>query len=533
MPKSKEAIQGPQPLKVWRDWSAGLGHVVDDGVTPGFYTATAMLGDVGDLRPAPVKTDVDITGVDDFDPAERAYKFFEEPVTLGKTGTAGVSYLYTINGDDTADHRSVLKIDMRNATFGTPLEVGIDLGTGLGLGAAARYQGNWYIGVHADDGDGGMRKLTVIAEGAGDTWTNSASASAGSNDLVNLNFQLASSSFTDGVRLLKLDGDPQTAADWGSYFEAGDVQERPSALSAIHGLVFALNRRGLYSFNAQGRSGAILEGFHGWANPFANIQMPLWEGGLIIPMPAGLLHYTIGRAPKGIGIDTKLSGGSPPPGPTELHGGLYQGVDVGGDHLYVLYQPQDGVAASKILVGYPHTKHGMVWNSIADLSLITTATGKQHGVFVAKTGYPNTAESPTPSLWFSDSSVADEHMSYVVLNQQAGPFRTRADTHKITLSGDTYMSEILFPTLVDLSHIVIYTQDLGSGDKVQLSGIVDSSSIDTNFSGPIIASGRHVRVINRKDVHRLMLHVGWTATSTSARVPPTIKRIELWGFEKT
>ena len=40
-------------LKRWNDWSAGVGHLVDDGRTPGLYYASGLLGLRGELRPAP------------------------------------------------------------------------------------------------------------------------------------------------------------------------------------------------------------------------------------------------------------------------------------------------------------------------------------------------------------------------------------------------------------------------------------------------------------------------------------------------
>ena len=53
---------------------------------------------------------------------------------------------------------------------------------------------------------------------------------------------------------------------------------------------------------------------------------------------------------------------------------------------------------------------------------------------------------------------------------------------------------------------------------------------DVNVAPPITASGRHRRSLkNFTGVYRAMLHVSWTATSSSARVPPTVKLMELYG----
>ncbi|KKL78008.1 hypothetical protein LCGC14_2029150, partial [marine sediment metagenome] len=49
MPRAENAI----PLKIWKDWSAGVGFLKDDGRTPGMSYANGLLGLVGELRPAP------------------------------------------------------------------------------------------------------------------------------------------------------------------------------------------------------------------------------------------------------------------------------------------------------------------------------------------------------------------------------------------------------------------------------------------------------------------------------------------------
>jgi len=49
------------------------------------------------------------------------------------------------------------------------------------------------------------------------------------------------------------------------------------------------------------------------------------------------------------------------------------------------------------------------------------------------------------------------------------------------------------------------------------------------FTKPFISSGRQERPIMRRDIYRMTLHVNFVGTSTAVRVPPSIKRIELWG----
>jgi hypothetical protein len=67
-----------------------------------------------------------------------------------------------------------------------------------------------------------------------------------------------------------------------------------------------------------------------------------------------------------------------------------------------------------------------------------------------------------------------------------------------------------------------------SGDEWQLKVLADGEE-ETNLGPPIKANGRHVIGIDRHDVYRLMLHVNWVTTDTSARAAPSIQRIDLYG----
>ena len=145
---------------------------------------------------------------------------------------------------------------------------------------------------------------------------------------------------------------------------------------------------------------------------------------------------------------------------------------------------------------------------------------------MARNGKPNSADYVTPTLW--SQSGAD--LVYIKLDPSASPFHSRADTHKVVLSGNAFMSELIFPEPVDLSELVVYTQDMLSDDtdEWQMSFIVNATGNEENFA-PIVQNGRTAIPLTNKLVHRLTLHVQWVATSTSDRVPPTIAQIELYG----
>jgi hypothetical protein len=101
------------------------------------------------------------------------------------------------------------------------------------------------------------------------------------------------------------------------------------------------------------------------------------------------------------------------------------------------------------------------------------------------------------------------------------------------------MGELFFDEPVELTDIVVYTQDMLSGDMWDLS--IYTNHQDTvaptqaeydksaRVSGSIIENGRVIRKLNLRDIYRATLKIEWTSTVTTPRVPPTIKKILLYG----
>ena len=147
-----------------------------------------------------------------------------------------------------------------------------------------------------------------------------------------------------------------------------------------------------------------------------------------------------------------------------------------------------------------------------------------------------------PTLWTGNNSgtpAADESVTYrpdivyQILNSDGGPFKTRTDTHVVQTSTFAYMSELFFEQPVELTEIVAHAQDMASGDEWQLSLIANNDGNDVNIGTPITSDGRHSWKLERRNVQRVMLHIAWTATSTAARVAPSLTRIELYGKSMT
>jgi hypothetical protein len=151
------------------------------------------------------------------------------------------------------------------------------------------------------------------------------------------------------------------------------------------------------------------------------------------------------------------------------------------------------------MVAYPreNSPYDLVFQQLGT----TTLQDADHmlGCFVSVGSKPLSAEYVTPTLWYGN----DDDLSYVVLGTTASPFRTRADT-------------------------VVYAQNMVSGDEWQLKVLADGEE-ETNLGPPIKSNGRHEITIDRHDVYRLMFHVNWSTTVTTARAAPSVMRIDLYG----
>ncbi len=456
--------------------------------------------------------------------------FLEEPETADATNP----FLYAIRGDQEGNIGVYAsKIILANTNFGNIQaghhEIAAPSSTKRYAGQPARYQGLWFFPAGNDQIP---RELTTVGSStvAGDTLTAAAASFApGADHLANLGPQMVSAvedgTNGGGVRILILDGAPRTSANWGSVFQVGDKNERPAALRSLQSMSFVLNREGLFSFNSKGRSGLVFEDLRSWPNTFKNGILIPREGGLLLRHPSGMRMYLPGEPPEGTGIDSRFPGKPiPPSGPTEIHGGFYHGSSVVGDFTYSLYQSDPTTTSTLILVEYKSQRGDRrIVQSLGTTSLPNV--DDLNGCTVVLNGFPVSTDYATPTMFFGDGS----DLRYIILDARASPFRSRADTHRVNIAADAYMSEIIFPEPVDLTEIVVYTQDMADGDEWQLSAFYDDEDTEVNFGTPFIGNGKDERNLDLKKVTRFMLHVNWVATSTSDRVPPTIKKIELMG----
>jgi len=323
-----------------------------------------------------------------------------------------------------------------------------------------------------------------------------------------------------------VDGRPAPKGDWGSVFQVGDKNERVAGIRGLGGLSFVTTREGLFSFNVNARSGMVFEDFRSWPNTFANIPISAFKSGLLLTHPSGLQWYKPGELPVGVGVGSDLESTDVPlPGVTELKGGRYHSTAVTGDYVYAIYQPDPSSTSALVKCGYTPSgdPRDLVWQGLGTITLLNADHMMAIGVAVG--GKPLSSSYVTPTTWFGDAAG----LKYITLNSRAGPFRTRADTHKVGTTGTAYHSELVLSEPFDLTRLVVTTDDMLSDntDEWQFSLIAEDGN-EKNL-GWVRSAGRVTIKIDRHNVQRLVLRATFTGTSTTARVPPAIKVIELYG----
>ncbi len=455
-------------------------------------------------------------------------------------------FLYTLRGFRLGSNVTLHKIDLSTGDFAT-FEAGskvftVDPGQ-IWPGQPAKYEGFWWLPAGNNNTP---RKLSIV--GTGDVTTDTLDSPAtpfvpGSEHITAFGNQLAIhmkegvsgvpglpgiGDNDGGVSLLQIGGAPATASNWGQVFPVGDVTDRAAGLITHQGATFVLMPDGLYSFNSKGRSRLVHGALGAWENAHINVPMSLYQGSIVIPHPSGLLLYTLEEDPINIGVDRgTVLGALPETGVTELHGGVHHSTDTVSDFIYEVYQPNNTSTKALLLCGY-RVGRDFVWQSLGTLTLLDPEF--MLGCKVARNGRSESVNHVTPTLW----SQSGSDLVYMKLDPSASPFHGRADTHKVTLSADAYMSELRFTEPVDLTGIVINTStDMVEGDEFKISLLTNGNGDDATVALCKGSGSRHVRTIDRakggRGVISLVLHVTWTATNTSNRVPPAILSIVLYG----
>ncbi len=491
------------------------------------YNASGILGGATELRAAPFINDTDFNAQATATDMIATY-FFDENIS------SSTSVLYAVMNRVDNAASEIVKISMQNSNFATAITTDTaSRNETTPMGRPARYLGAWYTPTTDN-----IIKVSAFSVSADDTW---ASGETGGTHLAMLNHQLSQATTSSGVRILRADEAPVTGS-WGSFFDTGDVDEAASDLFSIGDLMFVTKRSGLYSFGLKNDvqiSGQVFSDFGTWRQGFDNQPTALWKGGAVIPHSTGLLYYTPGEPFTYIGFEAKeLAHGLPAKGVTELKpGGKYHAITVAGDYIYTIYQPDRTTTAAFVLSGYEPGvfPRNVSWQILGEITLAAIGVDAVHGIHATALGFPENATKEHPVLWFTNVATGTSNLGYIILGARGQPLRTRASIHKIVTSGDAWMSEIFFDEPVDIKRIVVYCDDMSSdnSDEWQISAVYNGSATDVKIGKPFISNGRQERPIMRRDIYRIVLHINFVGTSTSSRVPPSIKRIELWGPEES
>lgn len=451
--------------------------------------------------------------------------------------------LYAVGGLRLVEGGRAYKVNLSNTPFGQFFAGTHTLASALLIGQPVKYQGFWYFPMGNDIR---ARKLSVVGITAISSDVLDAPATPfvpGADHFTILGDQLVGivrqgvagipglggvGAQDGGVRILKVDGAPETAADWGSAFPAGEITARSAGLITVAGSTYVLNVDGLYSFNNKGRSRVVFRDYQNWKSPFENLEMSPYRGGILIPHPSGLqLVFPDADTPVAVGLSSgaRSTEALPSANVIELHTGLHHSTSVAGEYVWSVYQPDPSSRSGLLLCGYSKTgkPDETVWQGVAPLTLADNEMMANCQCVLS--GRPLGGSYTTPTVWFGNTP----DLNYVVLDPSASPFRSRSDAHKVVTSGEAWLSELIFAEPVDLSGLVVVaSEDMEDGDEWKLSMVADGTGKEVTL-GYVKAKGRHPLRLDRHSVTRLSLHVEFTGTSAADRVPPVLREVSLFG----
>jgi hypothetical protein len=147
---------------------------------------------------------------------------------------------------------------------------------------------------------------------------------------------------------------------------------------------------------------------------------------------------------------------------------------------------------------------------------------------------------------FFDATSSNLHHIACGLDGNPMEFKTSpGSTSRVDAAAEAQLSELRFPTGVDIEKLVIYVQNLHTAtavsasapDAFQIKAYINgknANSGDPTFLGGPIRDNGPAEIFfggQGRDVHTLLLQVNWSTglTTTSRGRPPAITRIELWG----
>lgn len=517
-------------LKVWNDWSDGMGHMVDDGqrngyATPLVYDEPGFIGTKGSLRPS--SNGLTKSGLGTSWATDSTYVLehvFEDKDTNGQY------YLYMIA--NAPSDSEIVKMDLAN----TLTERGTQTYTDR-VGSPVRYKGNWYWAPLAASTR--IYELTTVGAGAAaDTISDDGGSNYGNCHLSLVGHQAARLMKSGGVSLLATDGSLLTGT-WGSTFDVGDDDDTPLGLASAEGLTYALKGRGLYTFNDRGRAALVLEDEGLWerGSTPGNLITP-WKGGVVYSHPSGLYYVRPGQDPISIGLhkiqgmnsstETSSSWNLLDPaagsGVTHFGFGQFYGVQAAGDYIYAIYHAW-GTGYGHVLGGYARNGdiRDIVWNSVG-------FTGTAHyGVHITTRG-ARTTEFTNTFLVFQNGNGS---IRLVPLGYNASYFYGQ-EAGVYPCDSGIWLSELLLTEEKTPRHLQVVVGGMLRGtpeSEFQFWLIPDGEYTKTVACGPPIQGNGSwtIPIPQMGPVHRIQIGVEYNIITGSTAMSPFIRQIELWG----
>jgi hypothetical protein len=334
---------------------------------------------------------------------------------------AKLPVLYAISVED--GEVNVYKISLAAANFGTLLNTKtfvVDTTQPMGHPAEWNDGSNtlWRLGL----GDNGkIQKLTTIAGGTSDdTWT--ASADADARHLKVVGNQLIRSTDENQISILPRGSDPNTEANWGGDFFAGDVSSNITELGEAGGLGYIAKEDGFYEWDLIGEA----------QNVFPDIQqaerngqgMVYWHGGFMIPASSGL-WWTLTGEPEGPDSNPENRANDPSLGSTDyFKHGRWMGGATFGAYTYRLYVSSAGTTAFLTMIRErKETDPPGPMPLISQVIALPSADFNDfHGVHITETSKFSASET-RPCLWYADGN----DLRYIWLDKDGAPLSRRGD----------------------------------------------------------------------------------------------------------
>jgi hypothetical protein len=195
--------------------------------------------------------------------------------------------------------------------------------------------------------------------------------------------------------------------------------------------------------------------------------------------------------------------------------------------VYAIYQPKLDESTAYVFCAYERfgSPFDLIWQNLGEITL----NDKYYisNCFVTTMSQPLSASYETPVLWFQDES----NISYIILDQNASPFKARSIVHDIVSTATASFSEFTFNEKANLTNLVVYAADMLTTDVFHIYAYFDNNTT-RRYLGKISRGGRHVLDINNiTNVHKVIIEIDFVTSDTTSRIPPSIQRVELYGIK--